>query len=172
MTSKLNFAIVLVLLASACSGRSAAGGGTQEQYETVQEGSAAGVTSTIQGPGETLPSITDTNVDTTTAFALNPNAILHTSPQAQLGASPAGQPSVGTALPSAPRPVTTPPPPPPTEAAEPITRPAPNTDASATQPPTNTAPPPAEEPPANEESPPPADDTSGEQAEEPPPPPR
>lgn len=42
----------------------------QQQYDVVQEGSASGVTSTINAPGETTPPITGTNADTTTAFSL------------------------------------------------------------------------------------------------------
>jgi hypothetical protein len=41
----------------------------QKQYEVVQEGAASGVTSTINAPGETPAPITNTNADTTTAFA-------------------------------------------------------------------------------------------------------
>jgi len=73
MTSKLIYPVAMMLLLSACGGRSGARGAAEQQYETVQEGSANGVTSTIQGPGETLPPITGTDADTTTAFALNPN---------------------------------------------------------------------------------------------------
>ena len=39
----------------------------------MQEGSASGVTSTINGPGETTPPLTNTNVDTTTNFTLPTN---------------------------------------------------------------------------------------------------
>ena len=66
----------------------------QQQYETVQEGSASGVTSTIQGPGETLPPITGTNSDTTTAFALNPNLA---------GAAPVSAQPTPTAMGTVPR---------------------------------------------------------------------
>ncbi|MBV9069208.1 MAG: hypothetical protein JO093_10380 [Acidobacteria bacterium] len=50
---------------------------SQQQYQTVQEGSASGVTSTINAPGETAPPLTNTNVDTTTNFTLptNPNPL-------------------------------------------------------------------------------------------------
>lgn len=159
MKSKLIYPMALVLLAAACGGRSGARDTAQQQYETVQEGSAAGLTTTIHGPGETLPPITDTNVDTTTAIAMNPNAIPPAPQQASLGVNPAEQNYGETAVPPDARP------------AEPIASPASDTDTTATQPPTNTAPPPAAETPTNEEAPPPADDTSGEQAEEPRPPP-
>lgn len=55
----------------ACGGRDQASP-SQQQYETVQEGSASGVTSTIHGPGETIPPMTGTNADTTSAFTINP----------------------------------------------------------------------------------------------------
>jgi hypothetical protein len=67
--------MTLAMLLGGCGGRDAQRGGSQQaQYPTVQEGSANGVTSTINGPGETLPPITGTNADTTTNLALNPNA--------------------------------------------------------------------------------------------------
>jgi hypothetical protein len=72
MRKKLTAAWIVVVLSTAC-GRSALQR-DQKQYETVEEGSASGVTSTIQGPGETLPPITDTNADGTSAFTLDPNA--------------------------------------------------------------------------------------------------
>jgi hypothetical protein len=45
----------------------------QQQYDTVQEGQTSSATSTIVAPGETAPPVagmTNTNADTTTAFAL------------------------------------------------------------------------------------------------------
>lgn len=75
MKNKLIYPIVVVVFAAACGGDGEDGKAVAgQQYETVQEGSAAGVTSSIGGPGQTLPPITDTNADTTSAFALNPNA--------------------------------------------------------------------------------------------------
>ena len=88
MKNKLIYPMVVVVLA-ACGGDGERGNRAGQQYETVQEGSASGVTSTIAGPGESLPPITGTNADTTSAFALNPNV--------------APQPVPGTgAIPSAP----------------------------------------------------------------------
>ena len=82
MNSKSIILAVLVLATAACGGRnSARNAAQQQQYETVQEGSAVGVTSTIHGPGETLPPITDTNADTTTDFALDPNALPPAQPR-------------------------------------------------------------------------------------------
>lgn len=168
MKSKLIYPMVLVLFAAACGGKSGARGAAQQQYETVQEGSAAGVTSTIQGPGETLPPITGTNADTTTAFALNPNAV--PMPQTQAGMAP-------PPVPSYPMPASNPPmtssssrrtqPARPTEVqpaepqpTEPTAENTPETDTASQ---TTTTPAPAEEKP-------PAEDNA-EQAEEPPPPP-
>src|SRR5688572_26821865 len=90
MKSKLIFSLVLVLTVAACGGRKGARGAVQQQYETVEEGSASGVTSTIHGPGETLPPITGTNADTTTAFALNTNALPPPTPMTG-GAYPPAQ---------------------------------------------------------------------------------
>lgn len=73
MTRKMILAVTVVAGMVGCGGRGDAKV-AQAGYETVQEGSAAGVTSTIHGPGETLPPITGTNADTTTAFTLDPNA--------------------------------------------------------------------------------------------------
>ncbi|HEX8411191.1 MAG TPA: hypothetical protein VF883_20185 [Thermoanaerobaculia bacterium] len=96
--------------------------GSQQGYEVVQEGSASGVTSTIQGPGETLPPLTGTNADTTTAFSIDPNAV---------AGAPAPQQTPGTlagAMPSYPPPMTssTTRPPvnytPPAQQAQPVTR--------------------------------------------------
>jgi hypothetical protein len=74
MKKTLIFPLIFVgLWGVACGGGDGARRGNQAAYETVQEGSAAGVTSSIQGPGEALPPITGTNADTTTAFSLDPN---------------------------------------------------------------------------------------------------
>ena len=95
MKIKLGSALMVAgMFLAACGG----GGGAkaradQQAYETVQEGSAAGVTSTIAGPGETLPPITGTNADTTSAFALNPNAV--PTPQQQAGMTAPPQPTYG-----------------------------------------------------------------------------
>jgi hypothetical protein len=76
MKNKLIYpAVLMVVFAVACGGDEGRNSASQAAYETVQEGSASGVTSTIHGPGETLPPITGTNADTTTAFTINPNAV-------------------------------------------------------------------------------------------------
>lgn len=70
---KRTFGAVVVLLAAAACARDGVDAKPRD-YEVVQEGSASGVTTTIQGPGEALPPITGTNADTTTAFTLSPDA--------------------------------------------------------------------------------------------------
>ncbi|MEO8378792.1 MAG: hypothetical protein ABI779_03930 [Acidobacteriota bacterium] len=75
MNSKLILPVVVLALAAAC-GRDNVTRAGQKEYEVVQEGSASGVTATILGPGETLPPVTGTNADTTTAFGLDPNAAM------------------------------------------------------------------------------------------------
>jgi hypothetical protein len=189
MKTKLIYPMVVVLFAAACGGGSdARGTAAQQQYETVQEGSAAGVTSTISGPGETLPPMTGTNVDSTNAFALNPGAA--PVQQAAVSAPPAAQPYNGAGTPmtaspsSEPRPMTPgiaavamkqpsrsqPVEAKPAEPAPAEAEPTPAVEAGpAAEPdtPTTTA-----EKPKQEDTPePPADDTTSQQAEEPPPPP-
>src|SRR3954463_11171648 len=76
MIRKIPILAALALLIFGC-GRSGKMQRDQKQYEVVQEGSASGVTSTINAPGETKPPVTETNVDTTTAFTIptNPNPL-------------------------------------------------------------------------------------------------
>jgi hypothetical protein len=76
MTQKIATLAAIALLVFGC-GRSGQVQRNQQQYQTVQEGSASGVTSTINAPGETTPPMTDTNVDTTTNLTLptNPNPL-------------------------------------------------------------------------------------------------
>jgi hypothetical protein len=75
MTQKIATFAALVVLAAGCSKSNKMERG-QQNYQTVQEGSASGVTSTINGPGETAQ-LTETNVDTTTNFTIptNPNPL-------------------------------------------------------------------------------------------------
>lgn len=75
MTNR-SVAIIVALALAACRGQDRAQR-SKPNYEVVQEGSASGVTSTINGPGETPAPATDTNVDTTTNFTLltNPNPL-------------------------------------------------------------------------------------------------
>jgi hypothetical protein len=164
MKSKLIY-LLIVALAIGCGGRKS-GRAVQQQYETVEEGSAEGVTSTIHGPGETMPPITDTSIDTTTNFALNPNVLPPTQAPAQTQSTL--PPPMMAAAPPPPLPITPPkvtpprpaepqPEPEPEPAVEPEPAPPTHTDTATT---TTTAP---------EEPPEPATDTTA--TEEPPPPP-
>jgi len=72
MTQKIATLAAVAFLVFGCS-RSGKVQRNQQQYQTVQEGSASGVTSTINGPGETTPPMTNTNVDTTTNLTLPTN---------------------------------------------------------------------------------------------------
>jgi hypothetical protein len=76
MTRKIATFACAAFLVFGCS-RSGKVQRSQQQYQTVQEGSASGVTSTINAPGETAPPLTNTNVDTTTNLTLpiNPNPL-------------------------------------------------------------------------------------------------
>ena len=186
-------AVALAVVSAGCGGQSDARA-DQAQYETVQEGSAAGVTATIHGPGETLPPITGTNADTTTAFTLDPNALGgalqqpgtlgSTLPPLHVATPGANTPAYDRRTASRPIPSARPEaapsqprqgdgqpssPAPAEPAPTPVeTQPAPpeNAPEASTPPPTttNTAPPP---PPAAE----PAEPQEPEPAEEPPPPP-
>ncbi len=80
MKTRLIFPTLVVVLAAACGGDDGVAKADQKNFEVVQEGSASGVTSTIQGPGESLPPITSTNADTTTAFTIDPNAAVAAPP--------------------------------------------------------------------------------------------
>ena len=177
MTDKLITALIIAGLLTGCSrGVTRA---NQKDYEVVEEGSASGVTSTIAGPGETLPPITNTNADTTTAFNLDTNAVPAGPASTQPG-------TIAGTLPPAytPAPITQTQPPivirrqPPPQAQpqpvpEPTTAPPTQTDTAeepeepepATDTATTTQPPPPEK---KEEAPP--TDTSTTTAPPPPPP--
>jgi hypothetical protein len=90
-TRRFMLSLTAVGLLAACGGDES-NAVNQQAYETVQEGSVAGVTSTIQGPGEVVPALTNTSVDTTTAFALDPNVVAQT-PQQPGAFPPASSPS-------------------------------------------------------------------------------
>jgi hypothetical protein len=86
MKTKLIFPLIFVgFWGVACGGDGARRGNNQKAYETVAEGSAAGVTSTIHGPGEVLPPVTGTNADTTTAFSIDPNVASVAAPASAQG---------------------------------------------------------------------------------------
>jgi hypothetical protein len=74
--TKRSLALIVAFALVACRGQDQAKRSTPN-YEVVSEGSASGVTSTINGPGEKPAPVTDTNVDTTTNFTLpnNPNPL-------------------------------------------------------------------------------------------------
>lgn len=72
MTRKIAPLAAIAFLVFGCS-RSGKMQRNQQDYQTVQEGSASGVTSTINAPGETTTPLTNTNVDTTTNFTLPTN---------------------------------------------------------------------------------------------------
>jgi hypothetical protein len=178
MKNRLMFPLVLVAAwGVACSGDGARRGAQQNSFETVQEGSAAGVTSTIHGPGEVMPAVTGTNSDTTTAFALDPNAVGTAPPPVT-----ASVPTTTTPPPAAypiPQtvavPVRQPPPSRPVDVApaQPAPRPPPDTDPA---PPTETAEPTEPAPPVNTDTVAPEQEQTEEpeqeepQEEEPPPP--
>lgn len=151
-----------------------------QQYDVVQEGTATGVTSTINGPGENPPPVntkpitgTDASADTTTIFTL---------PTATEGA-PTGSGTLATTLPAqdssgrmstgttpgmpSPRPR-----PRPAQHAEPMPAPPQDVQSSPTAPPvqpptdtvamsptststTDTQPPPVNPPPSDQQAPPP-----------------
>lgn len=115
MRTRITTVVAVALLAAACRNDSKMQRG-QQSYETVQEGSAAGVTSTISGPGETPPplnsAMTGTNADTTTAFTLPTTATDSSGSMQQPGSVAGTIPSYSTypQTPASPRPRTTPPP--------------------------------------------------------------
>ncbi len=161
-----------------------------QQFETVEEGSAGGVTAVIGGPGENLPPLTGTNADTTTAFAINTNTLPTEPPSGALeGTLPSTPPPIWQTPPSTtPPPMTsasrTPEPAPPAKATPPrpttqprpvvppTPEPAPVTPPSTS---TETAPPTEIPTPQDdaeaEEATPPETETDTTASEPPPPPP-
>jgi hypothetical protein len=142
----------------------------QKSYDVVNEGQASGVTSTINGPGETPPPMTNTSADTTSNFTLAPNVdTTGTLPPGTIaGTLPPAYPPMTSSYPAqprAPRPQQPRQQPPPQQPQWQVP-PPPSTDTTAT-----TAPPP---PPdktdttETEEQKPPSED---EQQPPPPPPP-
>ena len=152
MNPKTFLVLALVAMAVACGRNSSVQRSQQQQYDVVQEGSANGVTSTINAPGETAApttssTITDTNVDTTTNFTLPNTATTTSTEQPGTVASTLLQNESGT-MPSGyypprtrPRPkaVETPPATTTTSTAPPASiEGAPTTDTTAPPPPTDT----------------------------------
>lgn len=165
MKNRVELVLIAVVLTAACHRGSGTMQREQKSYEVVSEGQAAGVSSTINAPGETTPPLTNTNADTTSNFTLAPNVdTTGTMPPGTIaGTLPATGPVSAMQMPrpAAPPPRTLPPPP---RASEPAPQPPPQTDTSTT-----TAPPPpqtdttaTEEQEPQEEPPPPTQtDTRG-----------
>jgi hypothetical protein len=109
MTRKIATLACAAFLVIGCS-RSGKVQRSQQQYQTVQEGSASGVTSTINAPGETAPPLTNTNVDTTTNFTLpnNPNPLGNATDGSMASAMPPSYPAGTPGMPPAARPRTAP----------------------------------------------------------------
>lgn len=161
MENRVKLVLIAAVLAAACHRGSSTMQREQKSYEVVSEGQAAGVSSTINAPGETTPPLTNTNADTTSNFTLAPNVdpTGTTPPGTIAGTLPATGPVTAMPMPQIPRPAAPPPrtlPPPPR--ATPPAPPPEQTDTSTT-----TAPPPPQ-----------TDTTETEEQEpqeEPPPPP-
>jgi len=150
--------LLAAVLAVSCRGRNTVQRG-QQNYEVVQEGQATGVTSTINGPGETPPPLTNTSADTTTAFTALPNGPIATTTVNQPGSLGATLPEqTGTYYPGNPRPRVAPRP-------QPATPPPPMTSGTPT---TTTQPQPAPVPPPQVEPQPPTTDTTTSTAPPPP----
>jgi hypothetical protein len=107
MPRKIATLATIAFLVFGC-GRSGKMQRTQQDYQTVQEGSASGVTSTINAPGEPTPPLTNTNVDTTTNFTLptNPAPLGNDTAGGSMASSmpqyPAPRPRVSTRTTNAP----------------------------------------------------------------------
>jgi hypothetical protein len=151
MTHKTAILLICAALAAGCH-RTQTAKRSNPNYQVVEEGQAGGVTSTISGPGETPPPLTDTAIDTTTNFTLPDNpAPLGTQPPGTI----AGTLPTYTPYPSAaptPRPRPAAPPPMSSGTAQPAPQQtAPPTDTAVTDevlPPTETTatqPPPAKD---------------------------
>lgn len=174
MKNKLICSLTILAALAACGGDEKRTAAEQAQFETVQEGSAAGVTSTIQGPGETIPPITGTNVDTTTAFTLNPNAVPATQPVGGTLAATFPDPTAGTTpttgttyRPPATRPARTTPAPP----AEPARQSPPPAETTTAATDTASAPTTSTQPPATQTAEQEDDEEDPEQTDTAPPPP-
>lgn len=156
MKPKTFLVLALVAMAVACGRNGSVQRSHQQQYDVVQEGSANGVTSTINAPGETAApltssTITDTNLDTTTNFTLPNTATTTSTDEPGTVASTLPQNSSGT-MPSGYYPPRTRPRPKPVETS-------PETTATSTAPQSSVEGPPTTETTA----PPPPTDTTGTQ---------
>ena len=152
MKRNLSALLMVVMLAVAC--RRGSMTRNQKNYETVEEGSANGVTSTIQGPGETLPPITNTSVDTTGAFTIDPNAtVIATSSAPPYPTTTYPTTTYQPTLPPTATPIRKEPPPPTTTTAEPEKTETTETTEPAEEAQTDTAATSTEEPPPPPPSP-------------------
>jgi len=143
MNPKTFLVLALVATAVACGRNSSVQRSQQQQYDVVQEGSANGVTSTINAPGETAApttssTITDTNVDTTTNFTLPNTATTTSTEQPGTVASTLLQNESGTMPSGYYPPRTRPRPKPIAPPATTTTEEQPTTDTTAPPPPTDT----------------------------------
>lgn len=161
MTPKIPTLAAFALLVFACS-RSGKMQRDQKQYDVVPEGSASGVTSTINGPGETPPPVSDTNADTTTNFTIptNPNPLGNDTAGTAMGGSTT-TPTTATPRPLRPRLY-----PPPAQPQELRPEPATDTtttttDTETTTTTTTTSPNPKKKSDEDQPSPPPPTDTTG-----------
>jgi hypothetical protein len=173
MKNKLIYPLIatVLLAGAACRGDGKSGSGAGEHYETVQEGSAAGVTSTIHGPGEVVPPLTGTNADTTTAFTLDPNVAGAPAQPGTIAGTlpPPAYPSTQTPYPSGGAPAGSYVPPRESQQPSGMTT---RTQTGISRTPVQRQAPPQQQPPTETTepvSPPPATDTTATQ--EPPPPP-
>lgn len=77
MKNSWKLALLAALVSVGCHSKTASLTREQKNYQVVQEGSAAGATSTVGAPGEgsiaQTPPITGTNADTTTSFTIASN---------------------------------------------------------------------------------------------------
>jgi hypothetical protein len=150
MKTALGILAAACILALGCRGNSKLTRKNQ-QYDVVQEGTASGVTSTINGPGENVPPVNTTpitgtgaNADTTTAFTLPTATEGAPTGEGTLAATLPAQDSSGRMSTGAPPRMPSPRPRPmPTQRAEPMPTPPreaqPTTTAPSTRLPTDTA---------------------------------
>ncbi len=99
MTNR-SIALIVAFALVACRGQDQAKRSTPN-YQVVAEGSANGVTSTINGPGEKPAPITDTNANTTTNFTLpnNPNPLGNETASTSIAGTLPSYPAGATAVP-------------------------------------------------------------------------
>jgi hypothetical protein len=99
MTNR-SIALIVALALVGCRGQDQAKRSTPN-YEVVSEGSANGVTSTINGPGEKPAPVTDTNIDTTTNFTLpnNPDPLGNETAGTSIAGTLPSYPTGATAAP-------------------------------------------------------------------------